>query len=154
MRKTLLAALLALMIIVVGAPPASAAFHGTVTYNWSHAGQTITAQSIVNRHGTLGWEEALGRYKTTGGLFSVSVDYTRLYRNGVLVNTDETDKYVPLTTSYRGFASGWYNQNFCTGTYFATIRFKFYHDVSGDTHTSGWIVLNSNSWSPGGICSD
>jgi hypothetical protein len=151
MRKTLLAAPLALMIIVVGAPPALAVFHGTTTYNWSHSGQTITAQSIVNRHDTWGWEEALGRYKTTGGNFSVSVDYTRLYRNGVLVNSQETDQYVPLTSSYKGFASGWYTNLICTGTYFAAIRFKFYHN--GDTHTSGWIVLNSNSWSPGGHCS-
>jgi hypothetical protein len=166
MRKTLLAALLALMIIAVGAPPAPAAFHaaeaggapaafhGAITYNWSHSGQTITAQSIVNRHDIWGWEEARGRYKTTGGWFSVFVDYTRLYRNGVLVNSDESDKYVSLTSSYTGFASGWYHYDFCSGTYFATIRFKFYHDVAGDTHTSGWIVLNSNSWSPQGSCSD
>lgn len=144
MKKTFLASLLALMIIVVGASPAFATFHGTVTYTWSHAGCTITAQSIVNLHDTNGWREALGRYKKSCGNFWVSVDYTRLYRNGVLVKANESDRYFALTTSYTGVVSGWDAQ--CPGgSHYASIRFKFSHGA--DSHTSGWIVLNSNSWS-------
>ncbi len=147
MRKTIIATLLALVLVIAGAPPAVATYRGTSCGTWTHTG---SAQGCVmtNDHKQARVEQGLFRATITSGGTNktVTIDYVRLLRNGVVVEANETNVTLSIPSgSYVERDTGWDLSCYRTdGTYQTKARYQFRHTADG--HVSGWITRSSGTW--------
>jgi hypothetical protein len=90
MKKTIIAALIALGILVAGIPPANAAVYGQTCNTYSYSGASGRFCIAVNVHDFYHWHEAL--FTAKWGDVDVYVDYLKLERPaGTIIKQNNTD---------------------------------------------------------------
>jgi hypothetical protein len=142
---------LALVALVVGAPPAQASFHGQVCQTWNHGAGEAKICAIVNQSDSGNSLEALSRFirsdAPTVGYFSVEIDYVRLVKNGNVVAALEANAGYTLSGSWQERSTGWTCAGSTNGWFHARVRYQFthWHQV-GLPDMSGFLIVNSQNW--------
>jgi hypothetical protein len=143
MKKTIIAALLALGILIAGAPPAVASEHVITCGDWSHGSGVVRGCVLLERNQDVLRAVWKGRETDapTTGFYRVTIDWLRLKRDGVTIFSQEGDYDTALSSNWFYHVTQWSTQ---TGTYQASARYQFKHMPDG--HLSGWITRTTGTF--------